>query len=1098
MRRYAQVSLVLGRAERAELERACEILKWYLASRARQLVVEAYGRPVLISYSSDGTPIKTQERISRRLTKKMHVQRVGGAATEYLIQQCFVRYFDAHQVPRTAVVLRDPLPLTEGKSAWAVFAAGRDFFPTLVELGHTGISVVHVVFDRALFAPLRKHFSEHLELCSRRFAGSATSALQGELLPLLQWFCASGCSNHDVHNSMKWAMHAHFQNSALLKEVHIGIESLRNAYTQLHDMLSQWLTSHIRFEATGVESEHLRQMWTLLGVEPQWADTLADLGLHWRKDHLYLLPWAAKEPDMLERVSTCLLHLWRFARFSDSRWCTVGTSCRSLHAGLLSGVHSLVASVLANPSASKFYLGGFQTLSSEAKEFVVVAGLAAYPSDAVLAELLEDDRVSRRLPELERALQDEIGCWGRIPEPVWDLLGSACGKHGQWLRAVVVRAGHVSAGFISTKLFREAREGVWGLLQGSVQQGLERLALQEDEPRHDLTLRKIWRLARLGYNTSQMVEALELLRDVSWSIASVEQQHASAAVTMRAHDAYGRETLCCRALVHSMRQFFSLPVEEQQLQGVRRQMSKVLGKQKRTSHISGRQAFAMECMEIVKGKRQRGKVLPHDCWRRVMKFHAEQWRRMDPHQKARYEAKARLWREEREDAQQEELEFAEAQLTLEEQRVRQEEPTRKRRLVLSQARFDQRDRDALDAALASKDWSATRVCALRRAALVAPSPPPRHVQEAMTGLKLDTARDHPRPEWLKIVAKHRRCFEDCALIVKESGHMWKFVYATMSPYLATFSPMFEDDGHYYCASSKSRRRWELASVRSYKRSFQVDLCSFVLAHEIGAMRCTEIEVLPGLVYMGGGAVSTDWDPLDWGSFITTMGLESHAEVDASTTNPRSAPGPSVAANLLLEHPWLEQYQSQVSATSREHLPQEDELGSHDTVPGTEMTAELDEEAMYDIFKELAGARERWQAEQGALAEDFKTCLLGGAWTQRATGQVVDYVCAKASNEAAETWCERYGLQKTSRYSLRAYGDRAAGILARCWAHRMQYYFDVFLAKDAMDYCYTPEDHSSYREPLEIAELGHDSEGRLSARIAQIRALRPSLSSSSSL
>ena len=175
------------------------------------------------------------------------------------------------------------MALTHGKGAWAIFAAGRDFFPTLVQLGHRGISVVHVVFDRALYAPLRRHFAQHLELSTAQVCASDSSSVQGDLLPLLQWFVSSGCGNHDVHNSLKWAFHAHFQNTGLLHDVFVVIESLRNSYTQLHDLL--WAMANHSFDlcGAGALSGALHLMWTSLGIEPEWVDSLTELGLLWQQ-----------------------------------------------------------------------------------------------------------------------------------------------------------------------------------------------------------------------------------------------------------------------------------------------------------------------------------------------------------------------------------------------------------------------------------------------------------------------------------------------------------------------------------------------------------------------------------------------------------------------------------------------------------------------------------------------------------------------------------------------------------------------------------------------------------------------------------------------
>jgi len=121
-----------------------------------------------------------------------------------------------------------------------------------------------------------------------------------------------------------------------------------------------------------------------LGVEPQWVDTLVELGLIFKNDHLEVDACQESNVCLFETLTGALLHLGRFTKFSDSRWCTVGTACRTLCLGILTGFESLVATILADPKISKFYLGGFGRLNSKIKRFVAIAALCSWPSDSVL------------------------------------------------------------------------------------------------------------------------------------------------------------------------------------------------------------------------------------------------------------------------------------------------------------------------------------------------------------------------------------------------------------------------------------------------------------------------------------------------------------------------------------------------------------------------------------------------------------------------------------------------------------------------------------------------------------------------------------------
>eukprot|EP00974_Lingulodinium_polyedra_P104432 10109031-Lingulodinium_polyedra.AAC.1 len=112
------------------------------------------------------------------------------------------------------------------------------------------------------------------------------------------------------------------------------------------------------------------------------VDFLSDkLHLLFRNGKLELDGGLARHATLFEEVTTTLLHLWKFQSFCESRWCTIGTSCRTMVVAQLSGVHSLAAAVLADPSVSKSYLGGCERLTPTHQEFIAMAAICSYPAE---------------------------------------------------------------------------------------------------------------------------------------------------------------------------------------------------------------------------------------------------------------------------------------------------------------------------------------------------------------------------------------------------------------------------------------------------------------------------------------------------------------------------------------------------------------------------------------------------------------------------------------------------------------------------------------------------------------------------------------------
>ena len=376
--------------ERLQLGKLCEVLKAYMVRSAQANVQQGGQVPMLFTYSSDGTPVMTKTRISVQSGvsgKSAKVRRVGGQSEEFLLQLAFIRFRDDLGRVHTLPILRDPLPLTEGKSSWAVFGCLQDFFPSLRDLGHQGVLIEHFSFDRALFTPLRRMVLQQ-QAISRSLRASSQDSTLKTLERLLHWTVFTGCACHDVHNSLKWSMWSFFHSDQVLKDMFVVIASLRNSYSMLYDHLGIWLGHIVKAVERPVPAQVLQEVYTALGVEPAEAESLAELGLIFVEGHLQVSASAAEESNLVERITGLVLHVWRFVQFTDSRWVTVGRSCRTLTASLLLGLGNLVEAIQRSPKYSNFHIGGFSKLSDQVRLFGLVASLASHPADSVLESCL--------------------------------------------------------------------------------------------------------------------------------------------------------------------------------------------------------------------------------------------------------------------------------------------------------------------------------------------------------------------------------------------------------------------------------------------------------------------------------------------------------------------------------------------------------------------------------------------------------------------------------------------------------------------------------------------------------------------------------------
>jgi hypothetical protein len=287
-----------------------------------------------------------------------------------------------------------------------------------------------------------------------------------------------------------------------------------------------------------------------LGVDPERIETLAcTLRLQWRDWKLRVAASCVELPDVMDTVTSTLLALWQFKKFSDSRWITVGCSCRTLVAGLLAGLDSLVSFIRGSPEASDFFIHGFAKLSLKMKKFCAMAALSSFVTEAFLSGMMDDVRLPRRLLHLTQCTLTELEWLASLSLTVWCPITDVAGCVASGLRTDTIASGHVSFAFLDMKVFVEALKHPWSLATGDMAANLETLA-RGPEP-IERTARKMWRLLQLRYNRRDLTAGLELILDCPWGIASAEQQHASATLVKKHHKAIGTETLLGRAMLHS-------------------------------------------------------------------------------------------------------------------------------------------------------------------------------------------------------------------------------------------------------------------------------------------------------------------------------------------------------------------------------------------------------------------------------------------------------------------------------------------------------------------------------------------------------------------
>lgn len=347
VQKYSQASRTCNSHEIEQVEKACEVLKHVLKTRAVAFVHARADSPILIMHGADGTPLTTRKRYTAG--KTVRAQRHGRQCTEFLIQRIFLQ----DSIGSTCVFFTEPEPL-QSKHAWCHFEAFRCMFDLPRQMGHHSICVHAHCFDRALFSSVTRHLLQYhaADELDRREQDNS------RLLECLSWFVSVGCINHDHHNGLKFSALELSRDKSVLKSAFVTVESLRNGFSVLMEGLGPWLKSVVVYEDWAFDD--ISGLWTTLGVAPEWVEVLVRLQVRFQDGRLKLAAACKTDADARSDLEGALLHVFAFRRFSDSRWATLGPCGRTVLAACALGLPSLVEFLYSDDRYSKFYIGGFR------------------------------------------------------------------------------------------------------------------------------------------------------------------------------------------------------------------------------------------------------------------------------------------------------------------------------------------------------------------------------------------------------------------------------------------------------------------------------------------------------------------------------------------------------------------------------------------------------------------------------------------------------------------------------------------------------------------------------------------------------------------
>ena len=124
----------------------------------------------------------------------------------------------------------------------------------------------------------------------------------------------------------------------------------------------------------------LEELWTCLGVEPEVVEMMVEHHIIFTDGVLWIgADKATVDVYVWNQLCSMLTAIWKFNKCSDSRYLTMGCSCRTVIAGFLTGISSLQRYSRQVKKCSEYYIHGFARMTPEVVAVAMLAAVASAP-----------------------------------------------------------------------------------------------------------------------------------------------------------------------------------------------------------------------------------------------------------------------------------------------------------------------------------------------------------------------------------------------------------------------------------------------------------------------------------------------------------------------------------------------------------------------------------------------------------------------------------------------------------------------------------------------------------------------------------------------
>jgi hypothetical protein len=1023
---YAKPSVCLDSHERETCDRVAEASKRWLRARAQTWVNERQDDPIGTVFSSDGTPLSTRERL-KMTYRTFTFTRSGRSCKEWLVQRKYFFDMRGNMWP----LFIHPKIMAD-KTSWTHMEAMRQLAPPARAWGHRGLEVEHFVWDRAVYGPNVRHAKEIGEAIDRHVETNLEEDCGAETR-LLHWQTFSPCRIHDAHGAVKRSL-VPYTCGDVLKSAWVCTASLSNGFDVLVQYIDKFLETHLEYgDWVHVDKPRL---WTILGLSEDMVEMFSRLQIRFALGKLRVAEEFRNRTDTVSLVTTALLYIWRFRFCTESRWGSMGSTSKSMVAVAICGMKYYVEWLVQHTAASKYYVRGFLRLTPDVTTFFTLCALTDDPDGTVISTLLKDDRVPKQLGAIDEKIRSNLARVAGITDDVLRPLGALCARGALYIRDAAIEAAATQAAYTFEKM-EDLRRPPWSLLQGDREANLNQLA--RGELPGEVTSRKIYRLVKVGFPMQTLLDGLHLMSMMPHSSAFIEKPHSDACSIIRRHKEYGEETLSSRSMVKHMQVHVIEDADVRKRRVLQGRIERL--RRKNPNKINARHLYVTDLVQTSEESRVARADPGRPMVKAIFKHHGRLWLKMRRIDKANYENRLEAAREAKKELINDKVCALQATINACDEKKRKRENDGGGPVTAGRCKLTDQQKDDLNDFAADPAWTLQRVQQLRDEAVAPVGPPSLAHQEVLTRMKVDEAQpDIAVPDWLAVASNNREFFQKTVWRFLGGGEVLtcKFVFALQKPQMVSMCKLRTVD-----ASEPDYRAVAPSSGGQPgdpgDHVFQYDWRGFLFTSSGGfPVACRRVHILQDVTNLQDGYI------LGKGKWKTFEAVRRH-ELPVPRPKVESEPKPWVedypkAVECFWENPsWTWEEETKSCGGGKGPAGVGHGGGGGGIPVADERDATEDDVAALD---ELWARRRELAAIAPDDMEHFSWTLRGGLWTMHhsSTGEAYDSFMGFAKSALAKRWCDNYGINKTSSWSIAAYSYADAMTFAKAWVRKLDYIF----------------------------------------------------------